>query len=225
MPADRPGQQERYREQNPREKRDLRLLLRLSPFIRPHRFLFLGAIGIVVLVTLLDLAAPYIIKETIDRYIVPPAERSAGGGQQRLLTVDLRQPRQRAVVDRYRELFTRVDETTAQLPLERLEALTRADIRILRADDLRQTTRAAGFLLLIALVMFVCNGVQVFVMEYAGQKTMHDLRLAVFTHIQNQRLDYFSKNPLGRLVTRATNDVQNMHEMFTSVIIFVLKDL
>jgi len=224
MPTDQPGQQERYREQSPREKRDLRLLLRLSPFIRPHRFLFLGAIGIVVLVTLLDLAAPYIIKETIDRYIVPPAEKSAGE-QERLLTVDLRQPRQRAVIDRYPELFTMVDETTAQMPLNRLEALARADIRVLRADDLRQTSLAAGLLCLIALVMFVCNGVQVFVMEYAGQRTMHDLRLAVFTHIQNQRLNYFSKNPLGRLVTRATNDVQNMHDMFTSVLTFVFKDL
>ena len=62
-------------------------------------------------------------------------------------------------------------------------------------------------------------------MEYAGQQIMHDLRLRLFTHIQSLSLSFFNRNPVGRLVTRVTNDVQNMHDLFTSVIVFVFKDL
>ncbi|MFO8049579.1 MAG: ABC transporter ATP-binding protein [Desulfosudaceae bacterium] len=217
------NQEYRDQERQPREKRDVTLLLRLYPFIRPQKFLFLGAIAIVVLVTLLDLAAPYVIKVTIDNYIVPRTT-IAGDKSQRYLSVNLEDPRQREIVGKYPDRFEVVDEAAARLPLNRLEEMDRADIRVLRRDDLSRTTLAAGFLLVIALVMFFLNAFQMFVMEYAGQKTMHGLRMKVFTHIQNQRLEYFSKNPLGRLVTRATNDVQNMHEMFTSVLAFVFKD-
>jgi ATP-binding cassette subfamily B protein len=62
-------------------------------------------------------------------------------------------------------------------------------------------------------------------MEYAGQMVMHDLRVHLFKHIQSLSTAFFTRNPVGRLVTRVTNDIQNMHELFTSVIAFVFKDL
>jgi len=61
-------------------------------------------------------------------------------------------------------------------------------------------------------------------MEYTGHMMMHDLRMALFRHIQSLAIAFFTRNPVGRLVTRATNDVQNMHELFTSVITLVFKD-
>jgi ATP-binding cassette subfamily B protein len=54
---------------------------------------------------------------------------------------------------------------------------------------------------------------------------MHDLRMNLFGHIQTLSIDFFTRNPVGRLVTRVTNDVQNMHELITSVIAFIFKDL
>ena len=61
-------------------------------------------------------------------------------------------------------------------------------------------------------------------MEYSGHMIMHDLRMKLFIHIQNLAIEFFTRNPVGRLVTRVTNDVQNMHELFTSVISLVFKD-
>lgn len=54
---------------------------------------------------------------------------------------------------------------------------------------------------------------------------MHDLRMKVFSHLQNLPVSFFDKNPVGRLVTRLTNDIQNVHEMFTSVLINLVKDV
>ena len=54
---------------------------------------------------------------------------------------------------------------------------------------------------------------------------MHDLRLALFRHMQDLSMTFFTRNPVGRLVTRVTNDVQNMHELFTSVLSMLFKDL
>ena len=54
---------------------------------------------------------------------------------------------------------------------------------------------------------------------------MHDLRMKVFSHLQDLSVSFFDRNPVGRLVTRLTNDIQNIHEMFTSVLINLLKDI
>jgi len=62
-------------------------------------------------------------------------------------------------------------------------------------------------------------------MEVAGQRMMHDLRMKVFSHLQNLSVSFFDRNPVGRLVTRLTNDIQNIHEMFTSVLINLFKDI
>jgi ATP-binding cassette subfamily B protein len=54
---------------------------------------------------------------------------------------------------------------------------------------------------------------------------MHDLRMGLFAHVQNLALEFFTRNPVGRLVTRLTSDVQNMYELFTSFVSFLFKDL
>jgi ATP-binding cassette subfamily B protein len=54
---------------------------------------------------------------------------------------------------------------------------------------------------------------------------MHGLRMRLFSHIQSLALEFFTRNPVGRLVTRTTSDIQNMYELFTSFISFVFKDL
>ncbi len=220
-----------FGEKQPGKKRDIRLLARLYPFIRPQLFVILGAIGIIILVTLLNLAAPLIIKTAIDRYIVPPpvsADGVSGGKgetQHRYLRIDLDTGQKRNITKTYRPLFTRIDGNSAMILLDRLDEMKGEDIAVLRAKDITRTALAAGLIVAVALAMFLLNTAQVLIMEYAGQKTMHLLRMRVFSHIQNQSLEYFYKNPVGRLVTRATNDIQNMHEMFTSVIAFVFNDL
>jgi ATP-binding cassette subfamily B multidrug efflux pump len=74
------------------------------------------------------------------------------------------------------------------------------------------------------IVGFVGNYFQVTVLEWTGQNIMHRLRQHIYTHMLGLDLAFFHENPSGKLVTRLTNDVQNMHEMFTSVIVTIFND-
>jgi len=71
---------------------------------------------------------------------------------------------------------------------------------------------------------FGANYFQVTVLEWTGQNVMHRLRQHIYLHLLGLDLTFFHENPSGKLVTRLTNDVQNMHEMFTSVIVTLFND-
>ena len=208
---------------------DVKLIGRLYPFSRPYRRLIVASILLVVLITLLDLAVPYITKVTIDRYIVPvlhdsgSSHRAAAEQNERLLEVDRQQPAVQAVVAKHPHLFSVQASRTViryadlkQLPVEEI-------VRLRHGDIVGVSLMALLFLVLIAL-NFGLNFIQKMVMEYTGHMIMHDLRMALFRHIQGMAISFFTKNPVGRLVTRATNDIQNMHELFTTVISLVFKD-
>ncbi len=72
---------------------------------------------------------------------------------------------------------------------------------------------------------FTTSFLQVLLLEWIGQSIMHTLRQDLFSHLLTVRLKFFSKQPVGRLVTRLTNDVQNMHEMLTSILVTIFNDL
>ncbi|MFQ5417307.1 MAG: ABC transporter ATP-binding protein [Myxococcota bacterium] len=64
-----------------------------------------------------------------------------------------------------------------------------------------------------------------FVMGWTGQSAMRDIRRDVFAHIQRLHMGFFDRYPVGRLVTRATNDVENVAEMFSAGIVALVTDL
>ncbi|HET7462733.1 MAG TPA: ABC transporter ATP-binding protein [Longimicrobium sp.] len=66
---------------------------------------------------------------------------------------------------------------------------------------------------------------QVLLTTWLGQRIMYDLRVEVFTHLQRLSLRYFDKNPVGRLMTRVTNDVEALNEAFSSGIVTVFGDV
>jgi ATP-binding cassette subfamily B multidrug efflux pump len=111
------------------------------------------------------------------------------------------------------------------IPIDRMKELKREDLLVLRGKDVEGVFRIAFLVVLILVINFGLNFSQVYTMELAGQKMMHDLRMKVFSHLQELPISFFDKNPVGRLVTRLTNDIQNVHEMFTSVLINLLKDI
>jgi ATP-binding cassette, subfamily B, multidrug efflux pump len=82
----------------------------------------------------------------------------------------------------------------------------------------------AAWLLAVMAVGFVANFLQVMVLEWTGQRIMHSIRQRLFSHLLNLHLAFFNASPVGRLVTRLTNDIQNMHEMFTSVIVTLFNE-
>jgi ATP-binding cassette subfamily B protein len=61
--------------------------------------------------------------------------------------------------------------------------------------------------------------------QWIGQKTIYDLRMELFKHLQNLSMRFFDKNPVGRLVTRLTNDIEVLNEMFSSGIVMVFADV
>lgn len=61
--------------------------------------------------------------------------------------------------------------------------------------------------------------------EYMGQKIIYDLRVKIFTHIQRLALRFFDKTPIGRVVTRVTNDVEALNDLFSSGIVMVFSDI
>ena len=67
--------------------------------------------------------------------------------------------------------------------------------------------------------------IQVILLEWVGQSVMHRIRQRLFAHILDLDLEFLNRQPTGRLVTRLTNDVQNMYEMFTSVLVTLFNDI
>lgn len=208
---------------------DIRMLKRLYPFTRPYKFWLFCSITLVICITLLDLALPFVTKIAIDRYIVPVNswEEKTGLNQNnkiRYFKVDITTAETKAIVDKYKNKFKRYN-TYALITYEDLTKLDKRDLSIIRQRDVTGLGLAAMVFLMIVIANFGLNFLQVMVMEYSGQMIMHDLRVRLFKHIQSLSVAFFTRNPVGRLVTRVTNDVQNMHELFTSVITFVFKDV
>ncbi len=75
------------------------------------------------------------------------------------------------------------------------------------------------------LLSFTADFTQTLFMEYTGQKIILNLRCALFEHMAFLPVAFFDKNSSGRLVSRVAGDVENMNEMFTSILVFIFKDL
>ncbi|MFT5699499.1 MAG: ATP-binding cassette subfamily B multidrug efflux pump [Desulforhopalus sp.] len=91
-----------------------------------------------------------------------------------------------------------------------------------RFAGLRTTAMQYGVLI---ITVFFATFSQILVLEWVGQSVMHTVRQHLFTNILDLDLPFFNSNPTGKLVTRLTNDIQNMNEMFTSVIVTLFNDL
>ena len=79
--------------------------------------------------------------------------------------------------------------------------------------------------LCLFLFRFLFSYAQEILLNIVGQKVMFDLRTQIFTKLQQQEVAYYDKNPVGRIITRITSDVDALNELFTSGVIDVLGDL
>lgn len=84
-------------------------------------------------------------------------------------------------------------------------------------------------IIIILLSTLILQGILQYTMTYLtqwiGQKTIFDLRMELFAHIQKLSMRFFDRNPVGRLVTRLTNDIEVLNEMFSSGIVMVFADI
>src|ERR1700678_2061200 len=72
---------------------------------------------------------------------------------------------------------------------------------------------------------FLLEFLQTYFMQWTGQKVMFDLRKQIFRHLQRLHVAFYDKNPVGRLVTRVTTDVDALNEMFTSGVVSIFEDV
>ena len=77
----------------------------------------------------------------------------------------------------------------------------------------------------VLVFLFLTQYVQIYITQYFGQKLMYDIRSKIFRHIQSLSLSFFDKNPVGRLMTRVTSDVEALNQMFTQGIVTIFGDI
>jgi len=76
----------------------------------------------------------------------------------------------------------------------------------------------------LLILTFVFEFLQTYYMQWTGQKVMFDLRSQIFRHLQYMHVAFYDRNPVGRLVTRVTTDVDALNEMFTSGVVSIFED-
>ncbi|HEX3940627.1 MAG TPA: ABC transporter ATP-binding protein [Acidobacteriaceae bacterium] len=86
-------------------------------------------------------------------------------------------------------------------------------------------TELAGIYIASLLASYGLEFIQTYLMQWTGQKIMFDMRNQIFRHLQRMHIGFFDHNPVGRLVTRLTSDVDALNEMFTSGVFSIFEDV
>jgi len=97
--------------------------------------------------------------------------------------------------------------------------------RFLSNQPLVGIAQIASLYVALMIFSFLLEYLQTYFMQWAGQMTMFDLRAQIFRHLQRMHIGFYDKNPVGRLVTRVTTDVDAVNEMFTSGVVSIFEDV
>jgi ATP-binding cassette subfamily B multidrug efflux pump len=95
----------------------------------------------------------------------------------------------------------------------------------LSSAPLTGIAQIGGLYVGILVFTFTLEFIQTYLMQWTGQKVMFDLRRQIFRHLQFMHVGFFDKNPVGRLVTRVTTDVDALNEMFTAGVVSIFEDV
>jgi ATP-binding cassette subfamily B multidrug efflux pump len=151
---------------------DSRLMRRLLQYMAPYTWWVVLALGLVAVVTPLELAPPILFRNAIDRYFVPVMNRAIG---------------ENAAWDGILIIST--------------------------------------IYFLVLVFDFLAQYAQIRIMQRVGQQTMYDMRRGIFSHLQRLPMSYFDRNPVGRLVTRVTTDVDALNDLFAAGVVTMINDL
>src|SRR5271156_845687 len=95
----------------------------------------------------------------------------------------------------------------------------------LSSAPLTGIAQIGGLYVGILVFTFTLEFIQTYLMQWTGQKVMFDLRSQIFRHLQQMHVAFFDRNPVGRLVTRVTTDVDALNEMFTAGVVSIFEDV
>jgi ABC-type multidrug transport system fused ATPase/permease subunit len=176
---------------------DARLLARLWRYVAPYRFQVATTVLLLIPLLAVELAPAWIVKVGLDR-VIAPAEAPA---QTLESTHGAEAPE--SLLPGLQFLAPALDAPAGIPPLLWLGVLY----------------------LVVTAVGSAVQYLDQLVMSRTGQAAMRDLRRQIFAHIQSLHLAFFDTVPVGRLVTRATNDVENVSEMFSAGIVALVRDV
>lgn len=103
--------------------------------------------------------------------------------------------------------------------------LSKDELKQVRKGDFDGIKKIVVVYLFILLVSFVCNILQTWLLQLTGQNIIYNIRQEVFEHIHRLSLRFFDVTPVGRIVTRVTNDVEALNEMYTNILVKLFKNI
>jgi ATP-binding cassette subfamily B protein len=177
---------------------DSRLMKRLLTYLRPYRWQVALSLVAIMIRAVLDVLGPVLTAIAIDKYLTHGAMAAKILGGQ----------------------FT--EPWSGKNPLS---YLTRLLDPHLSKEPLVGIAQIAGIYVALVVIAFFLEYAQTYFMQWTGQKVMFDLRSQLFRHLQHMHVGFFDKNPVGRLVTRVTTDVDALNEMFTAGVVSIFEDI
>ena len=187
---------------------DARLMAWLWQYVRPYWKLVALSIAIVIPTFAVELAPAWIVKHGLDSITTHLASGETAGA----LTPDSPADTNRVEVsdapgpsvDSGRDFFAPILDPPA---------------------DMDPWVWLALLYLMVSVIGSGLQFLNMVVMAVTGQRAMRDLRIKIFAHLERMHLGYFDRIPVGRLVTRVTNDVENVAEMFSAGIVALVTDI
>ncbi len=92
-------------------------------------------------------------------------------------------------------------------------------------DAIRELCWLGAIFAVVSVALIVLRFIQTYTMAQIGQKVMYDLRMNLFSHLQSMPLSYYDRNPVGRLVTRITSDIEALNELLASGVVTFVADV
>ena len=175
---------------------DSRLMRRLITYLFPYKWACIASIVAILFKAGADVMGPYLTMVAIDLYLKPAADRTP----------------QTAAAD--------AASGAAAHPLlaHRLSSWA-------SGGAWTGVTELAALWLAALVFSYILEALQTWLMQWTGQKVMFDMRSQIFRHMQQMHIGFFDRNPVGRLVTRLTTDVDAINEMFTSGVFAIFEDV
>ena len=128
------------------------------------------------------------------------------------------------IIERNASLFERAGGA-AFVAHSDLERLSKDEVSLLRSKQRARLGTLVIYVVLSVVGIFIFTSSFTYILHYSGHRIMHDIRNHTLSHILSLPQDYFDRNPVGRITTRVTNDVNAINEMYTSVLIHFIKDI
>ena len=226
---------------------------RLLSYLKPHKWVMTLATVLVLFIIAVELYRPIIIGNAIDQYIngyyhpYVEADVSASDAinwnglvlsrDQAVSTADSASFYQIFLwKDHYymAENLTRAECTALQnadtsvlknYVREGAQKLTSNDLKVLRQNDFKGILKAGILFLLLLFSGFFLNLADTWLLQKMGQQIVYKLREETFTHIHSLSLSFFNITPVGKLVTRVSNDTEAVNELFSTILVKLFKNV